>query len=71
MLSGLALENRPLDDPDKVVGKLQVEAIDGQIKVLQREVASLDPDAEPEAYSERFAELIALERQRRDVRSEE
>ena len=45
--------------------------IDGQIKVLQREVASLDPDAEPEAYSERFAELIALERQRRDVRSEE
>jgi DNA primase len=71
MLSALALENRPLDEPDKVVGKLRAEAIDGQIKALQREVASLDPDAEPEAYSERFAELIALERQRRDVRSEE
>jgi len=69
MLSGLALIDRPLADPEEIVKKLEAEALDGRIQVLRRQVADLDPASEPEEYSERFEELIALERQRRELRS--
>jgi hypothetical protein len=69
MLSGLALVDRPLAEPGEVVRKLEAEALDGRIQALRRRVAALDPAAEPEVYSEQFEELIALERQRRELRS--
>jgi len=69
MLSGLALIDRPLADAAEIVKKLEAEALDGRIQVLRRQVADLDPASEPEMYSERFEELIALERQRRELRS--
>ncbi|MCB2224225.1 MAG: DNA primase [Actinobacteria bacterium] len=69
MLSSLALERRPLDEPARVVQTLQAEVLEDRIQVLKREVAGLDPDRDPEAYSERFNELIALERRRRELRS--
>jgi DNA primase len=69
MLGAVALADRPLADPEEIVRKLKAGVLDGRIQVLQREVAELDPDEEPEAYSGRFEELITLERQRRELRS--
>ena len=71
MLRGLAFGDAPLADADEVVRKVQVGALDGRIQELRRIVESLDADAEPEAYSARFGELIALERQRRELWSHE
>ncbi|MCJ7726154.1 MAG: DNA primase [Acidimicrobiia bacterium] len=69
MLSGLALVDRPLAEPEEVIRKLESEGLEGRIQALRRRVAALDPQADPEEYSERFEELIALERQRRRLRS--
>ena len=45
----------------------QVGALDGRIQNMQRALEGIDADAEPEAYSATFQELIALQRQRRDL----
>ena len=71
MLRGLAFLERPLAEPGEVVRKIHEGALDRRIQVLRREVQQLDPDAEPEVYSARFEELIALERERREVWSPE
>jgi DNA primase len=67
MLRGLAFGDAPLPDPDEVVRKVQVGALDRRIQSMQRTLQGLDADAEPEAYSATFQELIALERQRREL----
>jgi DNA primase len=71
MLGRLALDGRPLPEPAEVVKKVQVGALEGRIRELQFQVGSLDADTEPEAYSIAFRELIALEKQRRDLWSHE
>ncbi|MDP2623471.1 MAG: DNA primase [Actinomycetota bacterium] len=71
MLSRLALEKRPYADADEVVRMVQVGALDRRIRELQFQVASTDAETEPEAYSAAFEELIALEKQRRELRSHE
>ncbi len=72
MLRGLAFAEAPLPrDPDEVVRKVQVGALDRRIQSMQRELQGIDADAEPEAYSATFQELIALERQRRELWSHE
>jgi DNA primase len=67
MLRGLAFSDAPLPEAGEVVRKVQVGALDRRIKALRGEVETIDPDAEPEIYSSRFQELIALEKQRRDL----
>ena len=65
MLRALALEDRPLADPAEVLRKLQVGALERRIEDMRRALESID--AESEEYSTRFAELIALERERHDL----
>jgi len=67
MLRGLAFIDRPLADASEVLRKVQVGALDRRIQEMRRRVEGLDSDAEPEAYSAAFRELIALEKQRRDL----
>jgi len=67
MLRGLAFGDAPLADPDEVVRKVQVGALDRRIQSMQLALQGIDADAEPEAYSATFQELIALERQRREL----
>ncbi|HEX9978821.1 MAG TPA: toprim domain-containing protein, partial [Acidimicrobiia bacterium] len=71
MLRGLAFLDAPLPDADEVVRKVQVGALDQRIQDLRRLLESIDATGEPEAYSARFQELIALDRQRRDLWSHE
>jgi DNA primase len=68
-LSALALADRPLADPGEIVKRLEAESLEDRIRELRRRVAGLDPDREPEVYSDVFEELIALERRRRELRS--
>ena len=70
-LGALALEERPLADPAEVLMRLKAGVVESRIQVLRRRVAELDPAREPEAYSESFEELIALENQRRLLRGSE
>jgi DNA primase len=71
MLRGLAFIERPLPDAGEVVRMVQVGALDRRIQQMRREVESLEAEHQPEAYSAAFEELIALEKQRRELRSHE
>jgi DNA primase len=66
----LALEERPLADVAELVVRLKVRGIERRIDTLRATLETLDPDADQQGYSETFAELIALERQRREMRRE-
>jgi DNA primase len=70
LLRRLALEERPLADAGELALRLRLRGIERQIATLRAELEELDPDTDGQGYSETFAELIALERQRRDLRRE-
>lgn len=67
MLSALALVDRPLGDPREITRRLKVGALDRRIDSLEREVNATDPEKAPEAHSEKFAELIALQNEKREL----
>jgi hypothetical protein len=67
-LRRLALAERPLADPGEMVVRLKVRGIERRIDSLRNALEDLDPDEDRQGYSDTFAELIALERERRDLR---
>ncbi len=67
MLRSLALDQRPIPDPAEVARRLQVGALERRIEEVKTAVEAVDPEADPDEYSARFAELIALERERRQI----
>lgn len=67
MLRALALDDRPIPDPNEVWRKLQVGALERRIHEMRRDLEGTDAAADD--YSTRFAELIALERQRQQLAS--
>ena len=71
LLQRLAFDEAPLPDVADVVNSLKVGELQRRIHSLKREIEQIDPDADPRGYSERFAELIALERRRREMRSDD
>ncbi len=68
VLSGLALEDRPLPTASDIVTKLKVGRLDEQVKALRTRLEGVDQAADPETYSDTFRELIGLETQRRELR---
>ncbi len=71
LLRELAMVDLPLPDATDVLIRLKVAGVERRIDMVRRELGRLDPERDTEAYSERFGELIALERKRRDLRSAE
>jgi len=71
LLVSLAMEPRPLADAHDVVRRLEQEVVDRQIAVLKPQLEETDGVADPEAVSERWERLIALEKERRKLRSRE
>ena len=71
LLTRLAFDGRPLAALNDVVNTLKVGGLQRRIDTLRRVLEEIDPDADAEAYSARFSELIVLERQRRELRSED
>jgi DNA primase len=64
MLRGLAFLDRPLPEAPEVVERVQVAALDRRIDEVERVVESAIADSEE--YSSAYAELIALQRERRE-----
>jgi DNA primase len=71
LLRRLAIDDRPLPDVDEVVKRLKLSGVERRIDTMRSELATTDPDADPQGYSEKFESLIALEQQRRELRSRE
>ncbi|MCH7585153.1 MAG: DNA primase [Acidobacteria bacterium] len=64
MLRGLAFLDRPLPEAAEVVERVQVAALDRRIDQVERVVEAAIADSEE--YSSAYAELIALQRERRE-----
>ncbi len=64
MLRGIAFLDHDAPEAEEVVRKVQAEALDGRIDELERLVESAA--AESKDYSSAYAELIALQRERRE-----
>jgi DNA primase len=71
LLRRLAMEDRPLADLGEVMSRLELASVERRIDALRVRLQKLDPDAEVGEYSDVFNHLIALERQRRELRSRE
>ena len=71
LLRRLAVDQRPLSDAAEVVKRLKLSGVERRIDIMRSELAATDPDDDPQGYSERFETLIALEQQRRELRSRE
>lgn len=69
LLAEIALQDRPEADVGQIINRLRSSEISHRIEALQGDLARLGPD--DEGYSKRFSELIALEKQRRRLRSSE
>jgi hypothetical protein len=71
LLRMLAMQQRPLPDADDVMKRLKQEAVERRIEEVQTELAAIDADSDAQGYSERFERLIALQKERRELRSRE
>jgi DNA primase len=71
LLRRLAVDDRPLPDADQVVKQLKLSGVERRIDTMRNALAAIDPEADPQGYSNTFESLIALERQRRELRSTE
>lgn len=70
-LRAAALDDRPLDEPGELVNTLKVTGLERRIGTVQHVLENLDPDTDQQEYSDRFAELIALQRRRQEMRGRE
>lgn len=71
LLRSLAIADHPLPDAGELIIRLKVGVVERRIEKVRAELEDLDPQDQSEKYSAMFGELIALERQRRDLRSRE
>ncbi len=67
LLARLATIDRPLPSPVETVRRVQAGAVEVEIEQLERRLARLDEESDPEAYSDTFRELVALQRRRREL----
>ncbi|MEN8237595.1 MAG: DNA primase [Actinomycetota bacterium] len=66
----LALVDRPLPDAEDLVNRLEVGRIDTRIAAVTRRLRQVDEEADPEAYSQLWRELISLQQRKRDRRDD-
>lgn len=71
LLRSLAMQQRPLAEADDVMKRLKQEAVERRIEQVQTELVALDGGADPQGYSDRLEQLIALQNERRELRSRE
>ena len=67
LLAELALVDRDMYEAADVINRLEVDRLTRRITELERLLANLGPDAQE--YSDRFAELVALQQQKKQLRS--
>ena len=70
LLTELALDPKPLADPEDLVRTLDIASVDRDIAAIRKQLNTTDQEADAQGYSELLQELIALEQRKRDLRSE-
>ncbi len=70
LLRTLAMDDRPLADPEDLVAMLDVARIDRQIDGAKQALQQVDRNSDEQTYSELWQRLIALEQHKRDRRGE-
>ncbi|MFV1999414.1 MAG: DNA primase [Acidimicrobiia bacterium] len=65
----LVMEDRPLSDPSELVARLQVGKFDAEIDATRRKLQTIDEAADVQVYSELWQRLVALEQDKRSLRS--
>lgn len=70
LMRRLAVDTRPLPDPADLVAILHSARIDDRIEQLRSDLQRADRDADEDGYSELWQRLIALEHQKRELRSD-
>ncbi|MEN8114562.1 MAG: DNA primase [Actinomycetota bacterium] len=71
LLRSLALQQRPLPSATDVMNRLKQEAVERRIDEVEAELVGFDATADPQGYSDRMERLIALQNERRELRSRE
>lgn len=69
LMSALALVDRPMSEATDVINRLEVDRLTRRIGELERQLTNLAADTQE--YSDRFAELVALQQQKKQLRSHE
>jgi len=67
----LVMEDRPLSNPVELVARLQVGKLDAEIGATRRKLQTIDEAADAQGYSELWQRLIALEQDKRSLRSDQ
>lgn len=70
-LRALAMDRRPLAKPDELLMRLRLFDLDHRIAAARSSLDRLDPDGQPEAYSQQFRALLALEHERQELREQD
>jgi hypothetical protein len=70
LLRTLAMDDRPLADPEDLVAMLDIARIDREIDGAKQALQQVDRDSDEQTYSELWQRLIALEQHKRDRRGE-
>lgn len=70
LLRTLAMDARPIPDPEDVVNRLEVARIDAEIESVRSSLQLIDQAADEQGYSDLWQRLIALEQEKRDRRSD-
>jgi DNA primase len=71
LLRRLAMERLPLPDAEDLVLRLRLFDLDDRVVAARSSLDRLDPDTQPEVYSQQFTALLALEREKQELRSQD
>ncbi len=69
-LRGLAMERRPLADAADLLNRLRLFDLDDRLSAARASLNRIDPDGQPEVYSQQFKALLALEREKQELRDQ-
>lgn len=70
LLATVALDATPLADPEDLVGLLEVAVIDTRIADVRSQLQKTEDTSDGQGYSELLQQLVGLEQQKRELRSE-
>ncbi|NNC43292.1 MAG: toprim domain-containing protein [Acidimicrobiia bacterium] len=69
-LRSIAMERRPLPDAADLLNRLRLFDLDDRLTAARASLDRIDPDGQPEVYSQQFKALLALEQEKQRLRDQ-
>ncbi len=69
-LRSIAMERRPLPDAADLLNRLRLFDLDDRLTAARASLDRIDPDSQPEVYSQQFKALLALEQEKQRLRDQ-